>query len=74
MQSGKLYIGQTQDLEERIKRHNKGSSKSTKSGIPWELVYTEKYATRSEVMKREKYFKKLKSPKYILSNIVRKTE
>ena len=74
MQSGKLYIGQTQNIEDRINRHNKGFSKSTKSGIPWEVIYTEEYATRSEAMKREKYLKKLKSRKYILSNIVRKGE
>ena len=52
--SGKLYIGQTENIEDRLNRHNKGYSKSTKFGIPWELIYTEEYATRSEAMKREK--------------------
>ena len=72
--SGNLYIGQTQNLEDRLDRHNKGYSKSTKFDVPWEIIYTEEFATRSEAMKREKYLKNLKSPKYILKNIVRKTD
>ncbi len=31
------YCGETQDLTDRILRHNAGRSKSTKRGIPWEL-------------------------------------
>ena len=68
--SDKLYIGQTQNLEERLNRHNKGYSKSTKYGIPWEIIYTEQFPTRSGARKREKYLKDLKSPQYILKNIV----
>ena len=70
--SDKLYIGQTENIEDRLNRHNKGYSKSTKFGIPWELIYTEEYATRSEAVKREKYLKNLKNPKYILKNVVGK--
>ncbi len=70
--SGRLYIGQTENIEDRIQRHNKGYSKSTKYGIPWELIYTEEFAIRSEAMKREKYLKNLKNPKYILKNVVGK--
>ena len=69
--SGKLYIGQTQNLEDRLKRHNSGYSKSTKFETPWEIIYTEEFATRAEAMKREKYLKNLKNPKYILQNIAR---
>ena len=55
----KYYIGQTGDLEDRIRRHNGGRSKYTKDGKPWELMYSEEYATRSEAVRRELY---LKSP------------
>ena len=72
--SSKLYIGQTQNLEDRLARHNKGFSKSTKFGVPWEIIYIEEFATRSEAIKREKYLKNLKSSKYILKNIVNETD
>jgi putative endonuclease len=55
---GTYYIGQTEDLERRIKEHNEGLlGKYTKEKGPWVLVYTETYETRSEAMKREKYLK-----------------
>jgi putative endonuclease len=33
-----LYVGQTNNLEERLRRHNQGRSKYTKSKRPWELL------------------------------------
>jgi putative endonuclease len=48
----RYYIGQTSELEERLKRHNQGDSAYTKFGIPWKLVYKEQCASRSEAMKR----------------------
>lgn len=56
----KYYIGQTNNLSDRIKRHNEGRVKSTKNRIPFELIYFEEYKTRSESIKREKYLKSLK--------------
>ncbi|MDO9231430.1 MAG: GIY-YIG nuclease family protein [bacterium] len=66
----KLYIGQTNNLEKRIERHNNGQVRSTKSRRPLELIYQETYKTRTETMAREKYLKSLKSSKYILENII----
>ncbi|HWY11831.1 MAG TPA: GIY-YIG nuclease family protein, partial [Bacteroidia bacterium] len=37
----KYYVGQTGDLEDRLFRHNLGSGKFTKTGIPWELIWKE---------------------------------
>ncbi|NOX47117.1 MAG: GIY-YIG nuclease family protein [Chlorobi bacterium] len=34
-----FYRGQTNNILERIKRHNSGSEKFTKSGIPWKLIW-----------------------------------
>ncbi|MCF8242496.1 MAG: GIY-YIG nuclease family protein [Melioribacteraceae bacterium] len=53
----RTYTGQTNNLRDRLKRHNLGKVKSTKPYIPWELIYTEIHATRSEVIKREKWIK-----------------
>ena len=51
------YIGQTINLEKRIKEHNLGEVFWTKRYLPWIIIYTEKYKTREEVIKREKYLK-----------------
>lgn len=50
----KYYIGITDNLELRLERHNQGWGKFTKGGIPWKLVYSEKFASKQEAMKREK--------------------
>jgi len=65
-----LYIGQTNNLENRIKRHNAGQVHSTKNRRPLEILHTEKFDTRKEAMYREKYLKSLKSSQYILENII----
>lgn len=56
-----LYIGQTNNLEKRLEEHKSKSPKSARyiryfDSI--ELVYSEKYQTRSESMKRESQLKK----------------
>jgi putative endonuclease len=68
----KFYIGQTNNLEDRLKRHNDGKVKATRHRRPLKLFYSETYNSRAEAMKREKYLKSLKSSKYILENIIKK--
>ncbi len=57
----KLYIGSTADVEDRVKRHNQGRSRYTKSGIPWELMYYEGCDSRAEAVRREKQLKSWKN-------------
>jgi len=57
--TGSFYIGQTQDIEGRLEKHNRGYVKSTKSKRPWKLVYTQTVESRSEAVKRERYLKSL---------------
>jgi putative endonuclease len=52
-------------IKNRLKRHNEGRSKATKSGIPWRLVYTEDFNTRSSAYQRELQIKKMKSRTYM---------
>jgi putative endonuclease len=61
----KYYIGSTGDIKNRLIKHNKGYNKSTKGGIPWIIVFIEKYETRSEAFNQEMKLKKLKKRKFI---------
>ena len=70
LSDGRLYIGQTSDLNDRLRRHNQNRSKSTKGRGPWRLIHHEEFESRSEAYAREQYLKSLKSRQYILKNIV----
>ncbi len=62
--SNTLYIGQTNNLEKRMKEHreHKRGAKYMRSFDSFELVHTEEFKTRSEAMKREIELKKLTKP------------
>jgi putative endonuclease len=60
--SNTLYIGQTNNLEKRLKEHadKKGrGSKYMRSFDSFKLVHSEVFETRSEALKREIQLKKL---------------
>ncbi len=63
--TGKRYIGQTANIERRLAAHNEGASRYTKNRGPWQLIYSESYATRSEARKRENYLKTGKGREFI---------
>lgn len=69
----KFYVGHTQNLTDRIYRHNNSGSKSTKSASDWKLVYSEQLSSRSAAYKREMEIKKKKSRKYI-ENLISDTQ
>jgi putative endonuclease len=49
------YIGHTNDLDDRLTRHNEGKSLATKRGVPWHLKFSTPFQTRSEAMRAEKW-------------------
>ncbi|PYJ46838.1 MAG: endonuclease [Verrucomicrobia bacterium] len=55
--TGHRYVGSCENLTERIRRHNAGDSKATRHGVPWILVRSEGFATRSEAAQCERYYK-----------------
>ncbi|MEE9120830.1 MAG: GIY-YIG nuclease family protein [Syntrophobacteria bacterium] len=69
--AGTYYVGHTQDLIDRLDRHNQGRVKYTKSKRPWDLVYFEEYPDRSSAMTREEDIKNRKSKKFIDSLVRR---
>ena len=52
-----FYIGVTSNLEERMRKHNAGSSSYTKPYRPWKLIYSESFVTKTEAYKREYFLK-----------------
>ena len=58
--TGRYYIGQTESIEDRLMTHNKGVVKSTKNGMPWKMIHTESFSTRSEAFLREREIKNYK--------------
>ena len=49
-----LYTGVTRNLKRRIVEHQNGEgARYTRGRGPFELVYTESFATRSEAQRRE---------------------
>ena len=61
----KYYVGHTQDLNDRIFRHNNSGSKYTKVAKDWELKYSIEFSLRSEAMQWEKIVKGKKSRVFI---------
>ena len=67
--TGKLYIGQTNNLQARIIKHNSDKNFSTKNKGPWVLLFYKEYQTRSEAMLFEKELKSYKSKNFIIEKI-----
>jgi len=57
---GTYYTGSTNDLEDRIGRHNKGhGAKSLRGKLPVKLVYAKEYRYFKNVLHAERNMKKL---------------
>ena len=60
-----FYKGQTNDLSDRINRHNKGQEKATQYGVPWKLVWSATRSTRSSAIILERKLKNLSRKRLI---------
>lgn len=64
--NGKIYIGYTQNIENRLRSHNRLEGPDWTQGKgPWKIIHTEEYDNQSDALKREKYLKSLKAGKRI---------
>ena len=69
LKDNNYYVGMSENVNRRIKEHNTGKVRSTKSRIPFKLIYVEKCVDRASARKREKYLKSATGRRY-LHNIV----
>jgi len=53
----KIYIGSSADLKKRLEKHNSGTNKSTRYGIPWKVIYYEAFFDKKDAINREKRLK-----------------
>jgi len=68
--NGKRYIGQTsKDVFLRLKEHNSGSNKWTRTNNPFVLLYFEEYNTRTEAIRREHFLKSGQGRKWLDEHI-----
>jgi putative endonuclease len=61
----KFYVGQTQDLNSRLVRHNEGRVNFTSKGVPWKLIHFFNCPDRSEAVQLESKIKKRGIKRYL---------
>ncbi|MBI4088359.1 GIY-YIG nuclease family protein [Candidatus Kaiserbacteria bacterium] len=66
---GNLYIGCTVDVSKRLKEHNDGRVRSTKSRKPFDLLYTEEYPDKYEAFRMERFYKTPKGKRQVKEKI-----
>ena len=55
-----FYVGYTEDIQERLNKHNTGQVQSTKPYHPWTLIYYEVFTSIVDAKQREQYLKTTK--------------
>jgi putative endonuclease len=54
----RTYVGWTNDMPARLKRHNTGKGARSTRGRAWVLLYSERFSSKQEAMSREFYLKR----------------
>jgi putative endonuclease len=61
-----LYIGLTDDVENRLKEHQRGETYTTRRlGGPWRLIYLEGCLNKTDAQKRERFLKRGHGREYL---------
>ncbi len=72
--AGRFYVGQTDNLDERLSSHNRKDNfagKFTRKNGPWSLVWSEPHLTRAAAMAREREIKNWKSLRLIQDRLLK---
>lgn len=67
----KFYVGSTNNLEDRLYRHNSGQGIYTGKGVPWKLIWRIDCIDRKDAVQLENKIKKRGIKRFLLDrNIV----
>jgi putative endonuclease len=66
----KTYVGYTNNLENRLQKHNSNKGAKSTKGYKWLLIYYKKFKIKNEAMSFEY---KLKKDKYMRKKILEKS-
>jgi putative endonuclease len=62
------YVGYTNNLKLRIKKHNTNKGAKFTKGRKWKLIYYEKYTSKINAMRREYYIKNNRKLRNLIKN------
>ncbi|MEW6408781.1 MAG: GIY-YIG nuclease family protein [Nitrospirota bacterium] len=65
----KWYTGSTRNLKRRIEDHNNGRIQSTKSRMPFKIIYYEACLNEHDARMREKYLKTAWGKRYLKNRL-----
>ena len=68
----KTYVGYTNNLEQRLEKHNSNKGAKSTKGDKWLLIYNKKFKSKNDAMSYEYKLKKDKNKrKKILDNFLK---
>ena len=68
----KSYVGYTNDLLKRIKKHNNNSGAKSTKGFKWELIYKKRFYSKNKALSFEYKLKKDKKERLRLIDVFKK--
>ena len=69
--AGKYYVGISNNIDDRLHRHNNAESLSTKYGVPWKLIHVIECESKSEALILEKKIKGRGISRYLFDNNIK---
>ena len=72
--SNKSYVGYTNDLSQRINRHNNNQGAKSTKGYKWELVYKKRFYSKNKALSFEYKLKKDRNKRLKLVNDFKKNK
>jgi putative endonuclease len=55
--TGNRFVGSCENLEEGLRWHNTGHSTATRHGVPWIMVWSEVFSSKTDAISKERYYK-----------------
>lgn len=70
LKSNIFYIDTVNDIDNGLMMHNRSRIVSTKPHIPWELVWSESFATEKEAREFEYYLKSRSGTEFVYKKLI----